>query len=86
VRFRVLLFATLLLAPSVRGEEIALGSQSAATAESSATGISFPAQQSLSEALRALFSTGTSLLTQIGPEKFALLQRFYAAHGYARSG
>ncbi len=84
MRFRVLLFAILLLASPVRGEQIALGSQSAATAESSGAGIAFPAQQSLSEALRAPFSSGgTSPLAQIGPEKFALLQRFYAAHGYA---
>jgi L,D-transpeptidase YcbB len=79
VRFRVMLLAILLLVSPLRGEQIALGSQSAATAESSGASMTHPALQSLSEAVRALFSSHTSPLAPIGTDKFALLERFYAA-------
>ncbi len=83
MRSRVLLFAILLLALPVRGEQVALGAQSAATAESSGTSTAFPAQQLPAEALRALLSSGALPLAQIGTEKFAVLKRFYASHSYA---
>jgi murein L,D-transpeptidase YcbB/YkuD len=77
VRCRVLLLLILFLAPP------AVGSQSTATAESAGAGTASPAQQLPVDALRALLSSGVSPLSQIGGGRFALLQRFYAARGYA---
>ena len=82
MRSRMLLLAILLLALPVRGEQVALGTQSAVTAESTGTS-PFPAQQLPAEALRALLSLGALSPAQIGSENYAFLKRFYASKGYA---
>ncbi len=83
MRIRVQLLAILLLASPAWQEKTVLGSQTTATGESSETSIPLPAQQLPIDALRALLSLRVSPLSQIDGERFALLQRFYAAHGYA---
>ena len=79
MRFGVLLLAILFF--EVSEKQVAFGSQSTATAESPGPDSAFPAQQPPADALRARLSLSPP--SGIGIGTFALLQRFYASHGYA---